>query len=157
MILTSKNLIEKDIVITNGKGAPAQVGYDLTVKEIKLVRGGKILKDKTIIEEYISLVPENGIYEIPRGAYVVTFEQGINLPNGITAFVIQRSSLKRIGGSIQSPVFDPGFQTEFIGTIMNVDHHISIEQGARIAQLVAFESHLGELYDGQFQGEKDVK
>lgn len=163
MILNSQQLVEKGIVITRDKGAPAQVGYDLTLQSIKKVKGGYITTDKTVIAPYEELAPApmDGIGEevfyLTPGTYAVTFEQGIALPNGHTAFVIQRSSLKRIGGNIQSPVFDPGFECENIGTILRVDCPLSIEKGARIAQLMVHESHDGLLYDGQFQREKDVK
>jgi len=37
---------------TKGKGAKAQVGYDLTVKEIKRINGGAVMCEKTAIADY---------------------------------------------------------------------------------------------------------
>ena len=48
MILSAQTLVNKGIVITNGKGKPAQAGYDLTILDIKQVPPlGAIANDKT--------------------------------------------------------------------------------------------------------------
>ena len=52
-MLNAKEILEENlIVLDNAKGKPAQVGYDLSVKSIsKLKGGGKVLKDKTIVNQ----------------------------------------------------------------------------------------------------------
>ncbi len=42
---------------TNGLGSKAQVGYDLTLKSVKKIHGGMVLKDKTLVEEYDEVPP----------------------------------------------------------------------------------------------------
>ena len=71
--------------------------------------------------------------------------------------VRQRSSLLRNGAIIASSIFDPGFKTDNIGTVMIVTKDIFIEKDARIAQMYFHENSEGELYDGQFQNDKQRK
>ena len=56
-MLNAKEILEEGlIVLDNAKGKPAQVGYDLSIKTItKLRGGGKILKDKTIVNQLESV------------------------------------------------------------------------------------------------------
>jgi len=69
----------------------------------------------------------------------------------------QRSSLLRNGAIIASSIFDPGFTTENMGTIMIVTATIFIEQDARVGQMYFHEcDEVNEenLYNGQFQNDK---
>jgi deoxycytidine triphosphate deaminase len=51
-------------------------------------------------------------------------------------------------------VFDPGFKTSNMGTIMLVTETIFIEEEARVAQIYFHKCDSAELYDGQFQDDK---
>tara|TARA_R100001015_G_C4604168_1_gene159151 strand:- start:441 stop:923 length:483 start_codon:yes stop_codon:yes gene_type:complete len=160
-MLNAKEILEEGlIVLDNAKGKPAQVGYDLSIKDIsKLKGGGKILKDKTIVNQLESVGindSDNGWWLSP-GTYDVMCNEGCNIPANRTAMVRQRSSLLRNGAIIASSIFDPGFKTENIGTVMIVTERIFIEKDARIAQMYFHENNEGELYDGQFQNDKQRK
>jgi len=151
-----------DLLKTNDKGAPAQVGYDLTLKGVKKVVGGIVMQDKTSVADYIEVTPNiNGdgkfIYKLSPGTYSLTFDQGIELPANKTAFIRHRSSVLRCGGIITSGVYDPGFQVDEMGAVLLATESIIIEKGARVAQVIVFENNPAELYDGQWQGAKDVK
>ena len=154
--------IEKEglIVLDNAKGKFAQVGYDLSVKSIsKLKGGGKVLKDKTIVNELSEIEfseEENGWWLEP-GTYDIVCNEGCDILADTTAMVRQRSSLLRNGAIIASSIFDPGFYTDNIGTVMVVNEKIFIEQDARVAQMYFHENEPGELYDGQFQNDKQRK
>ena len=50
--------------------------------------------------------------------YDITFNEGCKIPENRVAFIKQRSSLYRNGAVINSPVFDPGFETENMGTLL---------------------------------------
>ncbi len=52
------------------------------------------------------------------------------------------------------PVFDPGFETEFMGTLVYVYETIFIEKDARVAQIYFHECEPAEKYDGQWQNDK---
>ena len=160
-MLNAKEIEEEGLlVLDNAKGKFAQVGYDLSVKSISKLQGsGMVLKDKTIVNE-LEVVPihdeENGWWLEP-GTYDVTCNEGCNIAPDTTGMVRQRSSLLRNGTIIASSIFDPGFHTNNIGTVMIVNERIFIEKDARIAQMYFHENNEGDLYDGQFQNDKQRK
>ena len=89
-----------------------------------------------------------------EGVYDVTFNEGCKIPDNRVAVIKQRSSLYRNGAIINSPVFDPGFETEFMGTLVYVYETIFIEKDARVAQIYFHECEPAEKYDGQWQNDK---
>jgi len=173
-MLNAKQIIDEGLLLLeNTQGKPAQVGYDITLKAVQKVgnrigggvynlsRGGKIgkvLKDKTELTTYtaINTIMLDGVegWLLHDGVYDITFNEGCKIPNNRVAFIKQRSSLYRNGAIINSPVFDPGFETEFMGTLVYVYETIFIEKDARVAQIYFHECEPAEKYDGQFQNDK---
>ena len=173
-MLNVKQVIDEGLLLLeHTQGKPAQVGYDLSLKAVQKVgnrisggvynlsRGGKIgkvLKSKTELTTYTPVDPINLdgdkgwlLYE---GVYDITFNEGCKIPENRVAFIKQRSSLYRNGAIINSPVFDPGFETEFMGTLVYVHETIFIEKDARVAQIYFHECESAEKYDGQWQNDK---
>jgi len=166
-MLNSKQIIQEGLLkLENTKGKPAQVGYDLSIKSVNKVgykgtpvsRIGKVLKNTTELTSYLphGLMNLDGVlgWMFYEGTYDITFHEGCKLPNNRVAFIKQRSSLYRNGAIINSPVFDPGFETENMGTLMYVHEPIFIEQDARVAQIYFHECEPAEKYDGQWQNDK---
>jgi deoxycytidine triphosphate deaminase len=170
MLNVQQILDEGLLKLEHTHGKPAQVGYDLTLKQVNKIGNniegnlyvdgkiGKVLKDKTELTTYIPYEPINldGVtgWLLYEGVYDITFNEGCKLPSNRVAFIKQRSSLYRNGTIINSPVFDPGFETEFMGTLMYVHETIFIEENTRVAQIYFHECEAAELYDGQWQGDK---
>jgi deoxycytidine triphosphate deaminase len=176
-MLNAEQILEQGLLkLENTKGKPAQVGYDLSLKAVQKVGSnwvengkggvifeksnkiGKVLKTKTELTTYtpvdsIKLDGAEGwlLYE---GVYDITFHEGCKIPNNRVAFIKQRSSLYRNGAIINSPVFDPGFETENMGTLLYVHETIFIEKDARVAQIYFHECDAAEEYNGQWQGDK---
>lgn len=173
-MLNVKQIIDEGLLkLEHTKGKPAQVGFDLSLKAVNKVgynpqinpetlektgKIGKVLVDKTELTDYtpietLNLDGKTGwlLYE---GTYDITFNEGCKIPANRVAFIKQRSSMWRNGTLINSPVFDPGFETEFMGTIMLVTETIFIEENARVAQIYFHECDSAELYDGQWQNDK---
>lgn len=168
-MLNNADQVEQ-LLQTNGKGAKAQVGYDLTLKEVTTINGGAVFSDKTVVHEYTPIAPfdtadtsadQDGtgrvVFALNPGTYSLTFEQGVKLPSNKTAFIRHRSSILRCGGIITSGVYDPGFEVDEMGGVLIATRPITIEKGARVAQIIIFDNSEAELYDGQWQGNKDVK
>ena len=165
-MLNAKQIVDEGLLkLERTHGKPAQVGFDLTLKQVNKIGGriidgkiGKVLKDKTELTTYTpyELMNLDGVigWLLYEGVYDITFNEGCKLPNNRVAFIKQRSSLYRNGTIINSPVFDPGFETEFMGTLMYVHETIFIEENARVAQIYFHECEAAELYDGQWQGDK---
>jgi deoxycytidine triphosphate deaminase len=168
-MLNVKQVIDEGLLLLeHTQGKPAQVGYDLTLKQVNVIglksnhstnfRIGKVLKDKTELTTYRphELINLDGVtgWLLYDGVYDITFNEGCKLPDNRVAFIKQRSSLYRNGTIINSPVFDPGFETEFMGTLMYVHETIFIEENARVAQIYFHECQSTEMYNGQWQGDK---
>jgi len=175
VMLNVKQIIDEGLLILeHSKGKPSQVGYDLSLKTVNKVgynpqiinfetlektgKIGKILVDKTELTDYtpVELLNLDGkrgwlLYE---GTYDITFWEGCKIPDNRVAFIKQRSSLWRNGTLINSPVFDPGFETDNMGTIMLVTETIFIEEDARVAQIYFHECDPAEKYNGQWQNDK---
>lgn len=168
-MLLNSNQIE-NFVQMNGMGKKAQVGIDLTVKAISQIQNGIILKDsakilpyKEVESDFYQLNSEDSTEEIEAwilapGIYSLTFNQGIKLDSKHCAQIIHRSSILRSGALITSGIFDNGFECKEMGATLFVFNPITIEKESRIAQIIIHETNeVTELYDGNYQKEKDLK
>jgi len=63
----------------------------------------------------------------------------------------------RCGGIITSGVYDPSFYVDEMGGVLVATQPIDIELGARVAQVIIFENHKAEAYNGQWLGALDKK
>ena len=168
-MLNAEQIIEQGLVKTEfSQGKPAQVGYDLSAKSINAIGKdqlikpaiGMVLKDKTILNTYtpVPLTKIDGVkgWLLYSGAYDITFHEGCKIASNRVGMIRQRSSLLRNGAIIASSIFDPGFETDNMGTIMIVTATIFIEQDARVGQMYFHECAVvaeENLYQGQFQND----
>ena len=170
-MLNAKQIVDEGLLLLeHTQGKPAQVGYDLSLKSVQKIGNriggnmfregkiGKVLKSKTELTTYTSIEPikldgDEG-WLLHDGIYDITFNEGCKIPENRVAFIKQRSSLYRNGAIINSPVFDPGFETEFMGTLLYVFEPLFIEKDARVAQIYFHECNGAELYNGQWQNDK---
>ena len=163
-MLNVKQVIEEGLLkLDESKGAPAQVGFDLSLKAVQQIAGkgvamGKVLKDKSQLTTYTPMQTTmlDGVegWILYAGVYDFTFNEGCNIPANRTGFIKQRSSLYRNGTIINSAVFDPGFATDNMGTVAYVFETLFIEKDARVAQMYFHENADAEKYNGQWQGDK---
>jgi deoxycytidine triphosphate deaminase len=128
---------------------------DLNVIKIDKIGGcGFIPKGdgKTILPTYTPMKPIDSVWHLDSGAYNVEFEQGCNIPSYAMLLIRQRSSLLRNGGIISSSLWDGGFQTDSMGTVMILNNPIKIEVGARIATIYGHACEpIEKPYSGQWQ------
>ena len=179
-MLNCEQILEQGLVKTEfSKGKSAQVGYDLSAKSINKIgdpnmsdgslvykitnqpQVGMVLKDKTILNVYtpVETTKIDGVegWLLYPGAYDITFHEGCKIAANRVGMIRQRSSLLRNGAIIASSIFDPGFETDNMGTIMIVTATIFIEQDARVGQMYFHECDVvaeENLYSGQFQNDK---
>jgi deoxycytidine triphosphate deaminase len=173
-MLNAKQIVDEGLLLLeHTQGKPAQVGYDLSLKAVQKVgnkigggvynlsrgsRIGKVLKNKTELTTYTlqNTIMLDGVegWLLHDGVYDITFNEGCKIPENRVAFIKQRSSLYRNGAIINSPVFDPGFETEFMGTLLYVHEPLFIELNARVAQIYFHECNPADKYDGQWQNDK---
>ena len=169
-MLNAKQILEKGLLkLEHTKGKPAQIGYDLSLKAVNKIgfnsgedyRIGKVLKEKTTLTTYLPIETVNvdGLagWLLYPGTYDITFNEGCNIPSNYVGLIRQRSSMLRNGTVLHSSVFDPGFETDFMGTVMVVNETIFIEKDARVAQIYFHECeevHEEDLYNGQWMHDK---
>jgi deoxycytidine triphosphate deaminase len=160
MLLTAKQILDQGIVIPSPYSKPAQVGIDLSLASVHhCSMGSVVFQDRTHIDPVgfqevgTQLVEGKECWVLDSGTYAITFNEGCKIPANAAAFIIHRSSLYRTGTSITSPVWDPGFETEKMGTVMIVNVKLTVEKNARVAQMfVHTTDEAAELYQGQWQG-----
>jgi len=96
-----------------------------------------------------------GWAHLPAGTYVVRFCETVHLPLDLMALGFARSSLLRAGCGLLNAVWDAGYRgrSEALLAVLN-PAGFSVQQGARIAQLVFFRlGNSTEPYRGAYQGE----
>jgi len=128
-------------------------GVDLTLDAVfeqtgagRIERGGKQVGDRRELE------PDDREYTLDPGGYIVRYGDQIRIPEGHIGFVYPRSSLLRNSCMLDTAVWDAGYEGRGEG-LLEVYHEITLEQGARIAQLVLAEANHDDQYDGSYQGE----
>ena len=167
MKLNAQMLIEEKIILDpENLGKCAQVGYDLTIKNITRIKGGFVPKEgKATIAKYSQMPLVNRklgeekilCWELGKGIYSLTFDQGIRLDEKHSGEVKHRSSVLRCSGQITSGEFDPGFECENIGATLIVHEFLQVELGSRLAQVIVQSCWPTEKYEGSYQGDKDLK
>lgn len=78
----------------------------------------------------------------------------VDLPEGVAATLIVRSTLNRNGLFVTSGLYDSGFSGHVAGTLHNRCGPAVIGQGTRIGQIIFWKSELGGLYSGGYNHEK---
>ena len=133
-------------------------GVDLTLGAVyEQVSGGRIGRDGKTVGDRRELDPETDdgtpVYRLDPGGYVVEYGERVAIPEDHVGFLYPRSSLLRNSCTIDTAVWDAGYEGRGEG-LLEVHHPIELERDARIAQLVvAAADHVG-TYDGSYQGER---
>lgn len=164
-----KNIIIADNINTKIIGKKAQVGFDLSVKNIyDVVDAGFVSKNKTYVATYVKRPIEKLRYKdiefegwfLPKGAYILETNEGCQLGPNDTAYILQRSSLNRNNVATVSSLWDPGFSTQngdaintmTIRIVVENEKGLYLEKDSRVAQMIVATSEDTVEYDGQFQG-----
>jgi dUTP pyrophosphatase len=133
-------------------------GFDLSVKEIMGLKDGGILDfDNTIrhIPEHKVLKKTDNAWKLKPGGYLVRYNEIVEVPYDAVGVVLPRSSLMRVGGTIFSAVWDPGYKGRGVG-LMVTYAEITIHQNTRIAQLMFIKTNrkTEKGYSGEYQNER---
>ncbi len=135
-------------------------GVDLTLASIQRhLGGGRIAVDNSgrVLPELEDVVPDDdGWYHLTPGAWHITYNEVVALPNDLMALGRPRSSLGRCGVSIHTSVWDAGYEGRSTSLLQVVNPEgFRVQRDARVMQLVFFtlSSRTAEGYSGQYQGE----
>jgi len=136
------------------------VGIDLTVSKIESYRSrGTIDFDNSNRELPRLNEPgqiDNQFWILNPGAYLITFNEVISVPATTMGIARPRSSLIRMGATVETSVWDPGYTGR--SQSMLVVHNpngIKIYQNARLVQIVFMTLTIKSesLYSGIYQTE----
>lgn len=115
-MLNAQQILERGLLkLEYTQGKPAQIGYDLSLRQVNQIGGkkdvlgykiGKVLKDKTELSNYTSIdvIQLDGItgWLLYEGAYDITFNEGCKIPSNYVGLIRQRSSMLRNGTVLHS-------------------------------------------------------
>lgn len=128
-------------------------GVDLTLGAVfRPAEPGRIDRETTSVADRQETPPEDGYYRLERGNYVVRYGDPVRIPSEHVGFVYPRSSLLRNGCTLDTAVWDAGYEGVGEG-LLEVGHPIEIEPKARICQLVLATADTHRTYDGSYQEE----
>ena len=134
-------------------------GIDLTLREVALLEtsGQVAVSDSQRIVSGLAPLVFNGLgfIDMIPGAYVVTYNEIVNLPNDIMALGRPRSSLLRCGVTVETAVWDAGYsgRSQSLMVVYN-PQGFRLQRSARIVQLVFFQlTRETEGYRGVYQKE----
>jgi len=134
-------------------------GIDLTLREVALLQtSGKIAASDSqrLVSDLAPLVFDGlGSIDLMPGAYIITYNEIVHLPNNIMALARPRSSLLRCGVTVNTAVWDAGYsgRSQSLMVVYN-PQGFRLQRNARIVQLV-FLQLTGETegYQGAYQEE----
>ncbi len=137
-------------------------GFDLTAGEIHRYNGtGKLdfSNSEREIPESTAIEPEKkdpgddyGWWSLDPGVYKVVMNEKVDIPNDIMGIAFPRSSLLRMGATIENAVWDSGYtgRGEFMLDVQNPEG-IEIKENARLNQIVFIRMEETEQgYSGRF-------
>jgi dUTP pyrophosphatase len=165
MILSSKEIKErilKDRLIENFIDSSIQLqpaSFDLTLDEIFLLKSSASIdfsNKEREIPKYEKIEFKDEWILLNKGIYLISFNEIVNIPKDLIAFVRPRSSLVRSGATIFSSLWDPGYsgKSNCLLVVLN-ENGIKIKKNARVAQMVFLKlsSPANKMYEGIYQKE----
>ena len=135
-------------------------GLDLTLKEVaRFLSPGQLGAsdaDRVLSDIEPLAFDASGWLELSAGAYLITYNEVVNLPTDLMALGRPRSSLLRSGVSVHTAVWDAGYRgrSQSLLTVHHPDG-FRVQRDSRVAQLVFFRMAAppAEGYGGRYQGE----
>jgi len=134
-------------------------GVELTLREVALLQtSGKIATSSS--QRQVSVLAPlvfDGLdfIDLMPGAYIITYNEIVHLPNNVMAFGRPRSSLLRCGVMVNTAVWDAGYhgRSQSLMVVYN-PQGFRLQKNARIVQLVfLWLNQETEGYQGIYQGE----
>lgn len=134
-------------------------GFDLTLRQVALLQtSGRIAisNRQRLVSDLAPLVFDGlGFLDLMPGAYIITYNEIVHLPNNVMALARPRSSLLRCGVTVATAVWDAGYsgRSQSLMVVHN-PQGFRLQQNARVVQLVFFQlSGETEGYHGTYQQE----
>jgi len=158
---TILDLISKHQLITNMVDQTVQVspnGVELTLQKLYTFEEAGTIdfsNQERHIPNYEEIPLKQGRYNLQPGTYLITYNEIVRIPTNIIAIGRPRSSLLRSGVSIESAVWDAGYEGRSRGLlIVHNPNGFIVKPNARLLHLVFFQLiQETQPYEGVYQGE----
>ncbi len=135
-------------------------GMELTLQRIeRFTSAGGVAfdnKERKLPETETLSFDEMGWINLTAGAYLVTFNEVVNIPGDVAAIARARSSLLRCGATLETALWDPGYRGRSQSLLVVYNPlGLRLKKNARLMQLVflRLEKEAEKLYSGKYQGE----
>ncbi|MBI4163074.1 MAG: deoxyuridine 5'-triphosphate nucleotidohydrolase [Candidatus Aenigmarchaeota archaeon] len=151
--MISDGKLVKNIINTDVQTQAA--GIDLTVGKIFSLNGTGILdftNEKRKLPEYQEAELKENKWVLEPGPYNVAINEFILLPKNIMALVFPRSSAVACGLTVNTAVWDPGYEGRGI-LYINASRKVELYKNARFAQMIFLRVEGESEYKGIFKGE----
>lgn len=133
-------------------------GMELTVDKVEEFVGAGILdfdNSSRTLSPTIEVRQSEGLWFLDAGTYLITFREKVKIPKNACAIAQPRSSLLRMGVTMGTALWDPGYEGR--GQSLLIVHNpygFWMKENARLVQLVflKLESEATKLYNGRYQG-----
>ncbi len=133
-------------------------GCELTLDRVFGFDGkGSIAYDNSerVLSECTELAfDDRGWIDLSAGSYKIISNEIVHIPKDMIAIARPRSSLLRCGASVETAVWDAGYEgrSECLLLVFN-EHGFRLKRGARVVQLLFMRLTSGtEGYSGVYQG-----
>ena len=134
-------------------------GIDLTLRDISLIQSPGTVAASNAQRQVSDLSPlifdGLGYIDLVPGAYIITYNEVVHLPQDVMALGRPRSSLLRCGVTVGTAVWDAGYEgrSQSLLVVYN-PRGFRLQKNARITQLIFMRlSEKTEGYKGAYQGE----
>jgi dUTP pyrophosphatase len=135
-------------------------GLELTLQRIEGFASAGALafenKERALPDLELLDFDSSGWISLPPGAYLVTFNEIVNIPRDAAALARSRSSLLRCGATLETALWDPGYRgrSQSLLVVYN-PAGLRLKKNARLMQLIfiRLEKEAEKVYCGRYQGE----
>ncbi len=135
-------------------------GVELTLQKVERYLSAGALafdnKDRKLPETEVVEFDPSGWADLEPGAYLVTFNEIVDIPKDVAALARPRSSLLRMGASLETALWDPGYRgrSQSLLVVYN-SHGLRLKRNARLMQLIFMRlgKEAEKVYSGVYQGE----
>jgi dUTP pyrophosphatase len=160
-VLIGKQILERNIVneLISVEKQVQPCGIDLTVSKIEMYKSEGVI-DFDNSQRKLPRLEESGTFQgawhLTPGSYLITLNEIVSVPANCMGIARPRSSLLRMGATICSSVWDPGYVGK--SQCMLVVHNqrgIVVHPNAKLLQIVflKLDKESEKLYSGIYQGE----
>ncbi|HSD58595.1 MAG TPA: deoxyuridine 5'-triphosphate nucleotidohydrolase [Methanotrichaceae archaeon] len=159
-ILTGAEASRRVEAMIDPEAQTQMCGVELTLQRAeRFISAGALAFDnidrKLPETEAIEFDP-SGWVDLGPGAYIVTFNEIVDIPKDMAALARPRSSLLRMGASLETALWDPGYRgrSQSLLVVYN-PQGVRLKKNARLMQLVfvRLEKEAEKTYSGVYQGE----